>query len=197
MTLIWYYLGRLDQDSAHLQPGTCLLCWVLHPSLVQELPHQEAWHNAQHCLTDNLNTALRAISGCCTPLQSTNSGFLLASHHQCCAVKQLFSLCPEKQPTTRTTFSTRMPQRSRHMPAWSHRHPFAQHTHQLLLHSTPDYVSKQFWHKRQWLEEWQAADQSRLHRFVEEMEELLGIEFPCWQWTMLNRLIKKKNYPLA
>ena len=52
---IWYYLGRLDQDSAHLHPGTGLLHHrVLLPSLVQELPHQEAGHDAQHRLMDSL-----------------------------------------------------------------------------------------------------------------------------------------------
>ena len=67
------------------------------------------------------------------------------------------------------------------------RYPFAEHAHQ-LLHSTPDDISKQLWLKCWWMEEWQAADQSMLHRFVEEPEELLGIHLSHQQWTMLNHL---------
>ena len=65
--------------------------------------------------------------------------------------------------------------------------PFVEHAHQ-LLHSTPDDISKWLWFKCYWTEERQAADQSRLHRFLEEPEELPGIDSPRRQWTMLNHL---------
>ena len=42
--------------------------------------------------------------------------------------------------------------------------------------------------QKHWKEEWQAAYHSRLHRFVEEPEKLLGEDLPRRQWTTLNRL---------
>ena len=158
-SLIWYYLGRLDQDSAHLHPGTGLLRrWVLLPSLVQELPHQEAGHDAHTalwtvsgCLHTTRVNQLPILAGIATPMLRIEAAVLALSRKATSDEDHLLHKTATEIPPHALLKSQR---------------PFAEHAHQ-LLHSTPDDVSKWLWLKHRWTEEWQAADQSRLHRFVE------------------------------
>ena len=62
-----------------------------------------------------------------------------------------------------------------------------EHAHQ-LLHSSSEDVSTRQWLKHRWSEEWQKADHTRLHRFVEEPDVLPGEDLPRRQWITLNRL---------
>ena len=67
-------------------------------------------------------------------------------------------------------------------------HAFAGHAHQLLHDSPPD-TSKQTRIRLRWYGEWQGVvNYSRLHKFINLPDEILGTELPHRQWTTLNRL---------
>ena len=138
-------------------------------------------------LDTTLINALRTVSGCvcATPINQLPILASIAplSLRREAAVLALFRKATNSGDHLLHQVVTTTPQRAR----LKSRGPFAEHTHQ-LLRSTPADVFRGMWLTRRWSEEWQAADHSRLHRFVDEPGELLGEDLPRRQWTTLNRL---------
>ena len=67
------------------------------------------------------------------------------------------------------------------------RYPIGEHAYH-LLDSIPDDVSKQSWLRTRWAEEWLAADNTRLHTYVNTSYQFRGQDLLCKQWTTLNHL---------
>ena len=138
-------------------------------------------------LDSTLNNALRMVSGClrATPVNQLPilAGIAPPTLRREAAVLALSRKATNNEDHLLHQAATENPQRAR----LKSRRPFTEHAHQ-LLRSTPADVSKRTWLTRRWTEEWQAADHSRLDRFVDEPGELLGEDLPRRQWTTLNRL---------
>lgn len=147
------------------------------------------WCRSSHTnkLDTALNNALRTVSGClrATPVNQLPilAGIAPPTLRREAAVLALSRKALNNEDHLLHQIATKTPQHAR----LKSRRPFAEHANQ-LLRSTPADVSKRLWLTRRWTEEWQAADHSRLHRFVDEPDELLGEDLPRRQWTTLNRL---------
>ena len=147
------------------------------------------WCRSSHMkkLDSTLNNALRTVSGClsATPVNQLPilAGITPPTLRREAAVLELSHKATNNKDHLLHKIATETPHRAR----LKSRRPFTEHSYQLLC-VTPADISKRLWLKHRWKEEWQAADHCKLHRFVEEPEELLGEDLPCRQWTTLNRL---------
>ena len=147
------------------------------------------WCRSSHTnkLDTTLNNALRKVSGCLRatpvnhlPVLAGIAPPILRREAATLALSRK-AIIDEDHILHKTITET--PQHAR----LKSRRPFVEHAHQLLRSTSEDVPTRQ-WLKRRWSEEWQAADHSRLHRFVEEPDELLGEDLPRRQWAILNRL---------
>ncbi|XP_038075660.1 uncharacterized protein LOC119743328 [Patiria miniata] len=147
------------------------------------------WCRSTHTkkLDITLNNALRTVSGCLRATLVNQlpilAGIAPPSLRREAAILALSHKATNDDNHLLYKTATEIPHRAR----LKSRRPFKEHVHQLLCSVPPD-ISKRLWLKRCWTEEWQTADHSRLHRFLDEPGELLGEDLPRKQWTMLNRL---------
>ena len=147
------------------------------------------WCRSSHTkkLDTTLNNALHTVSGCLCAMAVNQLPILVGitppTFQREAAVLVLSRKATNNGDYLLHQIATKTPQRAR----LKSRRPFAEHAHQ-LLRSTPADVYRGMWLTHRWSEEWQAADHSRMHRFVDEPAELLGEDLPRRQWTWLNRL---------
>ena len=140
-----------------------------------------------HKLDRALNNAMRTVSGTlrATPVNQLPilSGIAPPSLRRQAAVLALARKAKNDEDHLLHNIIRQTPKPAR----LKSRRAFAAHAHQLLSTADDD-DARQTWLKHRWKEEWQLAENQRLHKFIGDPENIKGTDLPRKQWTILNRL---------